>query len=301
MLRLRLRAPEVPRRFAVAMLALLRRRPTDLTFCLKLPRRFVSVLSVCCIASLGPQAWNSYACGDMLGSEHYSLLGLEMKIKRGSGYKLAAAGLSFALASLLCEVGLLGLSIAGRLTSSDDDNADAGDGGPVRPGEHFAAAGPARADVSGSESAYGHAGTEPRPTPHWFAPTIPRADVTRRLHGCPDGTFVVRRSESQPGSFALSYVFAGEINHELLLNEGAEVYRMRQSPKTFTSIPAAVAQFVEQLSTPFMCRLVYPDPPSKCGDGLYGDAVGAAGNDAQSQWCSQGAPPRYAGSALSRV
>eukprot|EP00730_Choanoeca_flexa_P003077 TRINITY_DN11282_c0_g1_i2.p1 TRINITY_DN11282_c0_g1~~TRINITY_DN11282_c0_g1_i2.p1 ORF type:complete len:820 (+),score=169.30 TRINITY_DN11282_c0_g1_i2:33-2462(+) len=72
--------------------------------------------------------------------------------------------------------------------------------------------------------------------------TIALTVILQMLEGMPDGTFLVRESDSRQGAYSLSVIYQDEIRHLKIIQEGAE-YKLAPDGSAFDSIQSLVVYF----------------------------------------------------------
>eukprot|EP00052_Salpingoeca_macrocollata_P034789 m.12643 g.12643 ORF g.12643 m.12643 type:complete len:807 (+) comp6968_c0_seq1:124-2544(+) len=75
----------------------------------------------------------------------------------------------------------------------------------------------------------------------WFAGKLPRAKAEKLLEGCPDGTFLVRESDSRPGDYSLSIKY--KIVKHIKINRTGKNYELAPDAKHFPTIQELVEHF----------------------------------------------------------
>jgi hypothetical protein len=102
----------------------------------------------------------------------------------------------------------------------------------------------------------------PAPDWSWYQVGRPRYLATSALRGMPEGSFVIRRSESQPACFALTYKAKGQYWDELIVLPsghltGPDVHVFSLPQHRFPNFEALIVQFASP-GSPLVCPLAIP-------------------------------------------
>ncbi|EDQ86839.1 uncharacterized protein MONBRDRAFT_27857 [Monosiga brevicollis MX1] len=82
--------------------------------------------------------------------------------------------------------------------------------------------------------------------PAWLQTNMPKAAALQVIAGKPDGAFVVRSSESRTDCYVLSYMFRGQVHHELvrMVGDDQKVFFLNNAPHhTFQSLQNLIEFF----------------------------------------------------------
>ncbi|EDQ86866.1 uncharacterized protein MONBRDRAFT_10594 [Monosiga brevicollis MX1] len=98
---------------------------------------------------------------------------------------------------------------------------------------------------------------------YWYQAGKPRSAAIQELDHCPDGAFIIRRSESNPACFALTYKALGRFWDELVVVPSGSLYgpgiHFDSDPRLrFRSLEELV-QYYAQPSSPLISPLIVPD------------------------------------------
>eukprot|EP00045_Choanoeca_perplexa_P017111 m.242209 g.242209 ORF g.242209 m.242209 type:complete len:1239 (-) comp17454_c0_seq1:104-3820(-) len=102
----------------------------------------------------------------------------------------------------------------------------------------------------------------PAPDWAWYQVGKPRYLATSALRGTPEGSFVIRRSESQPACFALTYKANGKFRDELIILPsghltGPDVHLFSLPQHRFPNLESLIDQF-SLPGSPLVCPLSIP-------------------------------------------
>ena len=102
----------------------------------------------------------------------------------------------------------------------------------------------------------------PAPDWAWYQVGKPRYLATSALRGTPEGSFVIRRSESQPACYALTYKANGQYWDELIILPsghltGPDVHLYSLPQHRFPNLEALIVQFSKP-GSPLVCPLAIP-------------------------------------------
>lgn len=92
---------------------------------------------------------------------------------------------------------------------------------------------------------------------NWYQKNLGKEQITEYIGMEADGTFVVRDSASEPGCFAISYVYRGEVLHKLIEPVGKQ-YQIRASTEKFDSLTDLISFFAGSGGSDLKCALSYP-------------------------------------------
>ncbi|EGD76281.1 hypothetical protein PTSG_00984 [Salpingoeca rosetta] len=90
----------------------------------------------------------------------------------------------------------------------------------------------------------------------WFRPLMTRQDAEAVLAGLADGAFVVRKCEHNNATFALSYIFDGQVRHRLIDQDSEGITFFRESTRAFKSLYELVAAYSADHLDDIPCRLL---------------------------------------------
>eukprot|EP00051_Salpingoeca_urceolata_P027871 m.483658 g.483658 ORF g.483658 m.483658 type:complete len:712 (+) comp23031_c0_seq1:111-2246(+) len=106
---------------------------------------------------------------------------------------------------------------------------------------------------------------EPDPDEHWMADwyykDTPKEKALEMIEFEPDGSFLVRDSRSEPGCFALSYVFQGNIFHKLIETTAAGL-RFKHGNNFHNTLTELINFFMATKGDELKCILVPPRAPT---------------------------------------
>jgi len=80
-------------------------------------------------------------------------------------------------------------------------------------------------------------------TSKWFHGHLSGGKAEELLLANPDGSFLVRPSENNPGNFSISVRYKGEVTHIKIINDG-DSYCLAGSPDPFATLPELVEHYM---------------------------------------------------------
>lgn len=108
----------------------------------------------------------------------------------------------------------------------------------------------------------------------WYQQFLSKGNLAPLLEGEQDGTFVVRDSSSNPGSFAFSYITGGKVQHKLIEKFGEGV-GLKGSSQSFPNLATLIDFHVKNSSPALKSRLRYP--PEGYANKIKGGGSGGGG------------------------
>lgn len=104
------------------------------------------------------------------------------------------------------------------------------------------------------------------PTDHeleaWYDKTLPKAKIHALLEPLPNGNFVIRDSNTNPGCYTFSMVCNGKVQSKLIEKDGGGLH-FKSSTDVFPNLSALVDNYTRTTGDILQCGLVYPDEGSR--------------------------------------